>query len=78
MRYLIAIVVAALFAIIATMFFASPVASFVVRQYTFNSPDTVADLHAAVFMAINISALALGFGVGWLIGRLFASPPARK
>jgi hypothetical protein len=76
MRYLIAMLVAALFAITATLFFAGPFASFVVRQYSFDSPDTVADLHAATFMLANLAALLLGYAVGWAIGKPFAAKRA--
>lgn len=69
MRYLIAMVTAIVFAAVATLFVASPVASWVVRQYTFDSPDTVANLHAATFMAVNLVLLVVGFLVGWGLGR---------
>jgi Sec-independent protein secretion pathway component TatC len=74
MRYVIAIVVAVLFVMTAILFFAAPIASFLVRQFTFDSPDTVADLHAAAFLLTAFGALVLGFLVGWLIGRPFAGP----
>jgi vancomycin permeability regulator SanA len=69
MRYLAAMVAAALMALLATLFVSSPVASFVVRQFAFDNPDSVADLHAAVFMGLNLAALALGWVVGWSFGR---------
>jgi vancomycin permeability regulator SanA len=69
MRYVIAMVMAVLFAALATVFVSSPVASWVVRQYTFDGPDTVASLHAATFMVCNVAALLFGFLVGWGLGR---------
>jgi hypothetical protein len=68
MRYLIAIVSAIVFAALAMVFVSSPVASFVARQFTFNSPDTADSLHMAVFLAANFSALVIGFLVGWALG----------
>jgi ABC-type sulfate transport system permease component len=68
MRYVIAMGTAIVFAALATMLASSPIASWVVRQYTFDSPDTVAALHAATFMACNVTALVFGFLVGWVLG----------
>ena len=68
MRYLLAMATAILFAAIAAMYVSSPIASWVVRQNTFDGPDTVANLHAAVFMASNIAALICGFALGWGLG----------
>ena len=42
-------------------------------SYTFDSPDTVADLHAAVFMLSNLAALLIGWIVGWIVGGRFAT-----
>jgi hypothetical protein len=41
MRYAIAMITAILFAALATLFLSTPIASWVVRQFTFDSPDTV-------------------------------------
>ncbi|MFV0367222.1 MAG: hypothetical protein ACK5KM_02060 [Hyphomicrobiaceae bacterium] len=71
MRYLIAIILAILAAAAASMFVSVPVASWVVRQFTFDSPDSVADLHMLVFMAMNIVALLAGWAIGWAIGGAF-------
>jgi vancomycin permeability regulator SanA len=68
MRYVIAMSVAVVVAALATMFVSSPVASWVVRQFTFDNPDSVASLHAAAFMGCNLAALVIGFGLGWAIG----------
>ena len=69
MRYVIAMVLAILCAGLATVFVSSPIASWVVRQYTFDSPDSVAALHAATFMVCNVVALIFGFLLGWVLGR---------
>ncbi len=70
-RYLIAIISAIVVALCVTMYVSSPIASWVVRQFAFDSPDSVADLHALVFMAVNIVGLILGWIVGWAIGGVF-------
>ncbi len=69
MRYLIAMMVAAVAALFATLFLSGPIASAVVRQFTFDSPDSVANLHAAVFMGFNIVCLGLGWVAGFGFGR---------
>jgi hypothetical protein len=71
MRYVIAMSVATVFALVSSLFVASPVASAIVRQFTFDSPDTVASLHAASFMVVNVLMLTLGFTLGWALGRRF-------
>lgn len=71
MRYLIAIVSAIAVALGVTIYVSSPIASWVVRQFAFDSPDGVADLHALVFMAVNIAGLIFGWIVGWGIGGAF-------
>lgn len=69
MRYVIAMVTATVMALAASLLVASPVASWMVRQFTFESPDTVASLHAATFMAVSLAALIFGFVLGWVGGR---------
>jgi dipeptide/tripeptide permease len=68
MRHLVAIVTSIAVALLATVYLASPIASWAVRQYTFDDPDTVANLHALVFMAVNVGALVAGWLLGWLLG----------
>jgi hypothetical protein len=70
-RYLIAIIAAVAVALLITIYVSSPVASWVVRQFAFDSPDTVADLHVLVFMAVNLGGLILGWLLGWAIGGAF-------
>jgi len=70
-RYLISIISAIAVALAITVYVSSPIASWVVRQFAFDSPDGVADLHALVFMAVNIGGLILGWIIGWVIGGAF-------
>ena len=55
-------------ALVATLFVSVPIANWVVNLYEFDSPDTVADLHAAVFMSCNLAALLVGWVIGWIVG----------
>ena len=71
MRTLVAMGFACAAALIMTLFIASPLANWVVRQYTFDSPDSVADLHSAVFMGTNLFALLAGWTLGWMFGRRY-------
>jgi hypothetical protein len=71
MRYLIAMCCAVAAAAAATFFLSTPTASWVVRQFTFDSPDSVATLHALVFMLTNLIALVAGFTLGWALGVRF-------
>ncbi len=68
MRYVMAMAFASVTALLATIFVSGPVASAVVRQFTFDNPDSVANLHASVFMGLNILALAIGWFAGWALG----------
>jgi hypothetical protein len=71
MRYVISMVVAIVFALVATLFISSPLASMVADRFTFESPDEVDDLHTAIFMLGNLAALLVGWVIGWLVsGRL--------
>lgn len=71
MRYLVAMIAAVAFALPASLFVSTPVANWIVSLFTFDSPDTVGDLHAFAFMASNIAALAVGWTLGWAIGGRF-------
>lgn len=71
MRYLIAIISGIVVALGVTIYVSSPIASWVVRQFAFDSPDSVADLHALVFMAVNVAGLVVGWIIGWAIGGTF-------
>jgi hypothetical protein len=73
MRYVFAMAGAIVLALLATLFVSVPIANAVVDRYTFDSPDTVADLHAAVFMLSNFAALLVGWVVGWIVGGRFVT-----
>lgn len=68
MRYLLAIFLAAAAAIGATLTISSPLASWTVSKFAFESPDQVSNMHDAVFMGCNLLALLIGFALGWIIG----------
>jgi len=68
MRYLIAMIFAIVCAAATTVFVSSPVATWVVDQQVFESPDEVADLHMLVFMGVNLVGLAIGWTIGWWLG----------
>ena len=74
MRYILAMVFAVLLALAASVFIASDVASWVVARQSFDSPDDVADRHVTIFMVVNVAALIIGWGVGWMLGRMFERP----
>jgi hypothetical protein len=79
MRYVVAMVSAAGFALVATLFLSQHVAGWIVRQYTFESPDGVNDLHSSGYMATSIAALIAGWIFGWVMsGWLEGSPQRRR
>lgn len=73
MRTLVAMAIAAAAALITSLYFAQPAATWVTNQFTYDNPDSVGDLHAVVYMALNVSALVIGYGIGWVL----ASPLAK-
>jgi vancomycin permeability regulator SanA len=75
MRYLVAMIFAATFAAVTTVFLATPVASWVVDKMKFDSPDQVADLHSALFMGVNLLAMLIGWTIGWALGRSLSATP---
>ncbi len=75
MRYLVAMIFAAAFAAVTTVFLAAPVATWVVDQLKFDSPDQVADLHSAIFMGVNLAAMLIGWTIGWALGRSLSATP---
>jgi hypothetical protein len=77
MRYLIAMIFAIVGAAAATVFISSRVATWIVSRQTFDSPDEVANLHALVFMAVNILGLVTGWTIGWWLGRGFGADQRR-
>ncbi len=75
MRYVISILFAIAGAALAMNFISQNVADNVVASYRFDSPDSVADLHMAVYMATNGAGLILGWTLGWLLGTPFKNRP---
>ena len=75
MRYLVAMIFAATFAAVTTVFLATPVASWVVDKMKFDSPDQVADLHSALFMGVNLLAMLIGWTIGWALGSSLSATP---
>jgi hypothetical protein len=67
MRYLVAMVFAAIGAGLAMIFISSQVADWVVARQTFESSDDAETLNMLVFMASNIVGLLIGWLVGWTI-----------
>jgi hypothetical protein len=74
MRYVVAMVGAIILALASTLLIAGPTADWYVAHRTFVDSDTVADVHAGVFMSINAIALILGWGVGWLASGQLIKP----
>ncbi len=71
MRYVIAILFAIAGAALAMIYVSQNVADNIVASYRFDSPDQVADMHVAIYMATNFVGLLLGWTVGWLFGMPF-------
>lgn len=67
MRYVISMVVAIAFALIATIFLSGPLATWLAADMTFESPDDVANMHALIFMTGNFVALIFGWIAGWML-----------
>ena len=74
MRYLIAMAGAVVVAALATIFVSPRLASMMVDQFTFTSPDEVGNLEDGVFMAANFMALLIGWWLGWMIGGRLVKP----
>lgn len=74
MRYLTAMIFGVAVALLFTLFLSSSLASWVVARHTFDSPDTVNDLHSFVFMATNLTGLVIGWTIGWWLGARFEKP----
>ena len=74
MRYLVAMACAIVVAALATIFVSPRLASLMVDQFTFTSPDEVGNLEDGVFMGANVIALLLGWWLGWMIGGRLTKP----
>lgn len=76
MRYVIAMVFAVAGAGLMMMFVSSDVASTIVAGRRFDNPDSVADVHSALFMALNAIGLVAGWALGWMFSGVVV--PAEK
>jgi hypothetical protein len=74
MRYLVAMAGAVVVAALATILVSPRLASMMVDQFTFSSPDEVGNLEDGVFMAANFIALLIGWWLGWMIGGRLVKP----
>jgi len=72
-RYLIAMIVAIIVALLATLYVSPQLASMAVDRFTFDSPDEVGALEDGVYMLSNLAALLIGWTIGWFIGGRFGS-----
>ena len=66
-RYILAMVFAAVGAVLATLFLATPIASIATAQFSFESPDEAETIHALAWMGTNIAGLVVGWAVGWFL-----------
>ena len=76
MRYLIAMVVAVVVALLATLFVSPHLASLAVSRLTFESPDEVGNLEDGVYMMSNLLGVLIGWVIGWFIGGRIVKPRA--
>jgi hypothetical protein len=78
LRYVVAMVLAIVLALLATLYVSPQLASMAVDRFTFDSPDEVGALEDGVYMLSNFAALLIGWTIGWVIGGRFgsAAPPA--
>ncbi len=72
MRYVVAIIFAIAAAATCSVFLGEPVASWVVDQYKFDSPDDVNTMHSAVFLGTGLVGMLIGWTIGWAAGALLA------
>ena len=72
MRYLLAMLLGTASAVLAAIFVAGPVASWLSRSMTYSSPDGQNAVEQGVFILTMAIAMAIGWGVGWALGRPFA------
>ena len=71
LRYLVAMALAIVVALLATLYVSPHLASMAVDRFTFESPDDVGALEDGVYMLSNFAALLIGWTIGWLIGGRF-------
>lgn len=72
MRYVIAMICGALSAAVAAVFVSGPVASWLSRSFTYESPDGQSDVEQMAFLGVIIVAMAIGWAIGWALGAPFA------
>ena len=75
-RYLLAMALAIVVALLATLYVSPQLASMAVDRFTFDSPDEVGALEDGVYMLSNFAALLIGWTIGWLIGGRFSKETA--
>ncbi|MEL7048191.1 MAG: hypothetical protein AAFO75_04370 [Pseudomonadota bacterium] len=76
MRYLVAMAFAAGGALAMSFFISNTAASWMTRQFVFENPDQVSDLHSITFMALNLLGLVIGWSIGFGIGKAIDNPEA--
>ena len=67
MRYVVAMIFALVGAFLTMWFLSGAVASWAVAHMSFESPDQNDNWFDAVFMAMNILGLIVGWGIGWAV-----------
>jgi hypothetical protein len=72
LRYMIAMALAIVLALLATLYVSPQLASMAVDRFTFDSPDEVGALEDGVYMLSNFAALLIGWTIGWVIGGRFS------
>jgi hypothetical protein len=73
LRYVIAMALAIVLALLATLYLSPQLASMAVDRFTFDSPDDVGALEDGVYMLSNFAALLIGWTIGWVIGGRFSA-----
>ncbi|HRN87194.1 hypothetical protein [Hyphomicrobium sp.] len=76
MRYLVSMIFALAGLMVAVLYLSSEVASWVVAQQSFDSPDAAGSMHMLAFIATNFAALVVGWIVGWIVATPFAGDGA--
>lgn len=72
MRYVLAMICGAISAALAATFVSGPVASWLSRSFTYQSPDGQNDVEQMAFLGVMIVAMALGWAIGWALGSPYA------
>ena len=72
MRYVIAMICGTLSAAIAATFLSGPLAGWLSKSFTYQSPDGQNDVEQMAFLGVMIVAMATGWAIGWALGTPFA------